>query len=187
MPKASKSLLESSVTDEQRESAEAEIREKQKAVDYDTREYPVEVIVRKYRDGLDEGTSELYIPDYQRGMIWEETRQSKFVESLLLGLPTPSIFVADLRPKKEENDDDLGRLEIIDGCQRIRTLNRFLNNELKLSGLKKLQKLNNFKFRDLPLARQRRLNRTAIRMIILSDKADEEIRQDMFERFNSGM
>ncbi len=185
MPKAPKTPLDPEITDEQRKAAEEEIREKQKIVDYDTKEYPVEVLVQKYRDGLDEDTNELYIPDYQRDMIWEESRQSKFIESILLGLPIPYIFVADLRP--EDNDvDDLARLEIVDGTQRIRTLDRFLNNELKLCELEKLGKCNNFKFSDLPLARQRRFNRATIRMILLTDKADEETRRDLFERINTG-
>ncbi|MBD2183910.1 DUF262 domain-containing protein [Planktothrix sp. FACHB-1355] len=186
MPKAAKIPLESEITDEQREAAEAEIREKQKVVDYDTKEYPVEVLVKKYRDGLDEDINELYIPDYQRDMIWEDSRQSKFIESLLLGLPIPYIFVADLPPKQKDDKEDLARLEIVDGTQRIRTLDRFLNNDLKLCGLEKLKQLNNFKFSDLPLARQRRFNRATIRMIVLTEKADEEIRRDMFERINTG-
>jgi uncharacterized protein with ParB-like and HNH nuclease domain len=182
MPKAPNTPSESEITDEQKEAAEAEIREKQKIVDYDTKEYPVEVLVQKYRDGLDEDINELYIPDYQREMIWPEPLQSKFIESILLGLPIPYIFVADLRP--EEND--LGRLEIVDGTQRIRTLNRFINNELRLCDLKKLEKLNNFTFNDLPLARQRRFNRSTLRMIVLTEKADEETRRDLFERINTG-
>jgi hypothetical protein len=186
MAKAPKTPPEPEITHEQREAAEVEIREKQKVVDYDTKEYPVEVLVQKYRDGLDEDTNELYIPDYQREMIWPEPLQSKFIESILLGLPIPYIFVADLPPKQEDDEDDLARLEIVDGTQRIRTLDRFLNNELKLSELEKLRNLNNFKFSDLPLARQRRFNRTTLRMIVLTEKADEETRRDMFERINTG-
>lgn len=185
MPKAAKTTAESEITDEQREAAEAEIREKQKVVDYDTKEYPVEVLVKKYREGLDEDTNELYIPDYQREMIWPEPLQSKFIESILLGLPIPYIFVADL-PPEDDDEEDLARLEIVDGTQRIRTLDRFLNNELKLCGLEKLKQLNNFKFSDLPLARQRRFNRGTIRMIVLTEKADEETRRDLFERINTG-
>lgn len=187
MPKAPNIQPEPEITDEQRKAAEEEIRDKQKIVDYDTKEYPVEVLVQKYRDGLYEDTNELYIPDYQREMIWEEPRQSKFIESIVLGLPIPYIFVADLRPKDDDDDIvDLARLEIVDGTQRIRTLDRFLNNELKLCGLEKLKKLNNFKFKDFPLARQRRFNRATLRMIVLTDKADEETRRDLFERINTG-
>jgi hypothetical protein len=170
------------ITDEMREAAEAEIREKQKPVDYDTKEYPIEILIQKYQDGLDNDTNELFIPDYQREMAWEEERQSKFIESVLLGLPIPYIFVADV----PSEDDDLARLEIIDGTQRIRTLARFINSELRLNGLKKLERLNNFTFDDLPLARQRRFKRTTIRMIQLTENADEEVRRDIFERINTG-
>ncbi|RUR78298.1 DUF262 domain-containing protein [Chlorogloeopsis fritschii PCC 9212] len=166
------------ITDEMREAAEAEIREKQKPVDYDTKEYPIEILIQKYQDGLDDDTNELFIPDYQREIAWDEERQSKFIESVLLGLPIPYIFVADVREE--------ARLEIIDGTQRIRTLAEFLNDKLILSGLKKLEKLNGFIFTDLPLARQRRFKRTTIRMIQLTENADEEIRRDIFERINTG-
>jgi Protein of unknown function DUF262 len=84
------------ITDEQKERAEEEIREKQKPVDYDTKEYPIEILIKKYTEGLDNDTNELFIPDYQREMTWDDERQSKFVESVLLGLPIPYIFVADI-------------------------------------------------------------------------------------------
>ncbi len=183
MPKAQNVVNDPEITDELRELAEVEIREKQKVVDYDTKEYPVEVLVQKYREGLDEDLNELYIPDYQRELIWDDIRQSKFIESIFLGLPIPYIFVADLRPE----EDDLARLEIVDGTQRIRTLDRFLCNELKLCELKKLVSLNHFRFSDLPLARQRRFNRATIRMIVLTEKADEETRRDLFERVNNSV
>ena len=175
--------LELEINDGQKEAAEQEIREKQKIVDYDTKEYPVEILVQKYKEGLNEDINELFVPDYQRDMIWDDVRQSKFIESMFLGLPIPYIFVADLRPEEE----DLGRLEIIDGTQRIRTLDKFLRNELILCELKKLSKLNNFRFKDLPLARQRRFNRSTIRMIVLTEKADEETRRDLFDRINSSV
>ncbi|MEB3218259.1 MAG: DUF262 domain-containing protein [Nostocales cyanobacterium 94392] len=168
----------SEITDEMRETAEAEIREKQKTVDYDTKEYPIDILVQKYLDGLDDDTNELFIPDYQREMRWSEDMQSKLIESVLLGLPIPYIFVADVT--------DESRLEIIDGTQRIRTLAKFLNNELRLDGLHKLETLNKFRFDDLPLGRQRRFKRYTIRMIQLAESADEEIRRDLFERINTG-
>lgn len=170
------------ITQDKQEAAEAEIREKQKPVDYETKEYPIEILVQKYTEGIDQDTNELFIPDYQREMAWDEDRQSKFIESLLLGLPIPYIFVADVRD--DENDE--ARLEIIDGSQRIRTLEKFLNDKLILNGLKKLETLNEFTFSDLPLARQRRFKRTSLRMIQLTDNANEEVRRDIFERINTG-
>lgn len=169
------------ITVAQKEAADAEIRRKQQPVNYDTKEYPVEILVQKYMEGRDDDTNELFIPDYQREMAWDEARQSKFIESVLLGLPIPYIFVADIPDKENE-----ARLEIIDGSQRIRTLARFINNELTLNGLKKLTQLNDFTFADLPLARQRRFNRTTLRMIQLTEDADEEVRRDIFERINTG-
>lgn len=166
------------ITDEIKEIAEAEIKEKQKPVDYDTIEYPIEILIQKYHDGENKDENELFIPDYQREMRWNDEMQSKLIESVILGLPIPYIFVADVT---EES-----RLEIIDGTQRIRTLARFLNNELTLQGLEKLKKLNGFTFNDLPIGRQRRFKRTSIRMIQLSENADEEVRRDLFERINSG-
>lgn len=171
----------SKITDEKKDKAEAEIREKRKRVDYNTLEYPIEIIVQKYVDGKDENENELFIPDYQREMAWDDDRQSKFIESVMLGLPIPYIFVADI-----SESEDVARLEIIDGTQRIRTLKRFIHNELKLNNLEKLAALNGFAFKDLPLSRQRRFNRTTIRMIQLTAEADEEIRRDLFERINSG-
>jgi len=181
MPKTPNVPIEVEITAERRDEAEAEIRDKQKPIDYDSKEYPVEILVQKYTDGLSDDTNELFIPDYQRELVWDDVIQSKFIESVLLGLPIPYIFVADIPGEKNE-----ARLEIIDGVQRIRTLVRFLSNELKLENLEKLKKLNNFRFSDLPLPRQRRFKRTTLRIIELTDKADEDTRREMFERINTG-
>ena len=170
------------ITNQRKENAEQEIREKTKRVDYNTFEYPIEVIVQKYLDGKEDDENEIFIPDYQREMSWDEDRRSKFIESVMLGLPIPYIFVADISGSEE----DLARLEIIDGTQRIRTLAKFIKNELRLQNLKKLENLNGFTFQDLPLPRQRRFNRISIKMIQLTKDADEEIRRDLFERINTG-
>ncbi len=167
------------ITDEQRVAAEEQIVSHHRTIDYDTREYPVEVLVQKYLTRLEEDENELFVPDYQREHTWPPEHQSKFIESVLIGLPIQYLFVAD-DPAKE------GRLEIVDGSQRIRTLAEFSENRLRLSGLKKLSKLNGFKFEDLPISRQRRFNRHTLRMIELTEKADEEVRRDIFERINTG-
>ncbi|AMW28361.1 DUF262 domain-containing protein [Arthrospira platensis] len=166
------------------ESVENQIRENQKRIDYNTLEYPIEVLVDKYLTGIDENTNEIFIPDYQREMAWDEAHQSKFIESVFLGLPIPYIFIADV--SQEEDDQNDSRLEIIDGTQRIRTLARFINNQLQLCELKKLTELNGFHFQDLSKSRQRRFLRNTIRLIKLTEDADEEVRRDLFERINSG-
>ena len=168
------------LTLQQLEQMESEIKEKQKITDHEIREFPVSVIVSMFTDGLEEDDAELYIPDYQREFIWDVKRQSRFIESLLLDLPIPYLFVADTNAK------DDGRLEIVDGSQRIRTLVNFLHGDLELTGLKKIPSANGLRYTDLPKSRQLRFNRKTIRMIELTEKADEEARREIFDRLNSG-
>lgn len=156
---------------------ETQIREKQKIVDYDVKEYPVEILVNKYTEMAETDENEIFIPAYQRSFVWEEDRQSKFIESILLGLPIPYIFTA-------ENED--GRFEIVDGSQRIRTLDNFLSGKLTLDNLEILDKCNGLKFTDFPISRQRKINNTSLRMIVLSEHSDEDARFMLFERINSG-
>ena len=171
MKKSSKTISE-----KDKDKAEEQILSLQQIVDFDTREFPVEIIVHKYSTGLSSDENELYVPSYQRDFVWDDTRQSKFIESVMLGLPIPYIFTADRD----------GRLEIVDGSQRIRCLYAFVNDQLVLTNLKKLNHLNGFKFSDLPLSRQRRFNRHTLRMIELTGKAGPEITVDIFERINTG-
>lgn len=164
------------ITPEQQELAENQILEQQVFADYDTKEYPIEVIVQKYEDFKDDDMNELFIPTYQRDFVWDEKRQSKFIESILIGLPIPYIFTADRGE----------RFEIVDGSQRIRSLSAYINNILTLQGLEKLTYLNGTKFDDLLLARQRRFKRKTLRMIELTEKANADVTNDLFERINTG-
>lgn len=164
---------------------ESQIYEKRKTVRYDIRDLTVEVICSKYDDSLDD-TSEnsepsvfnyIYVPEYQRDFTWDKKRQSKLIESLILGLPIPFIFVA-------ENKDS--SWEIVDGSQRIRTLHAFVNNNLELIGLKTLDKLNRFKFNNLDTSRKGKILNTALRLIVLSEETTDGVKKDMFERINRG-
>lgn len=115
------------------EKAESQIVEKQKIVDFDIKEFTIELLISKYLKGLEEDENDIFIPSYQRNFVWNVDRQSKFIESVILGLPVPYIFSAD-------ND---GRLEIVDGSQRLRTLVSFLS---KQTDFKKFRNLNRFKW-----------------------------------------
>lgn len=167
------------ISAEEREAAETQISEHHKIIDYDTREYPVEVIVDKYLKRIEDDDNDFFVPDYQRDLTWPDDHQSRFIESVLMGLPIPLLFLADVAGQE-------GRAEIVDGSQRVRTLARFMTNELRLSGLKQLTKLNGFTFADLPPIRQRRFGRHTMRMIELREGTDEDIRRDIFSRINTG-
>lgn len=164
------------ITDEQKDTAEEQILKESVLFDYDTKEYPVEIIVQKYSEGLDDDLNELYVPSYQRDFVWDEKRQSKFIESVMVGIPVPYIFTADRGE----------RFEIVDGSQRVRCLAEFIQNKLVLVGLEKLTHLNGFRYNDLPQVRQKRFNRKTLRMIALNEKADEKVANDIFERLNTG-
>ncbi|HIE0611277.1 TPA: DUF262 domain-containing protein [Serratia marcescens] len=179
-----------SASTKKNEVLEEQIYLKRKEVRYDMRDLTVEYISGKYSDGLKyneidneniDGSSlkrnTLYVPDYQREFTWDEKRQSKLIESIILGLPIPFIFVA-------ENKD--GAWEIVDGSQRIRTIHSFVSNELRLSGLQSIDHANGFLFNDLDKSRQGKLLDTALRFIILSEETTDEVKKDMFERINRG-
>ena len=87
------------------------------------------VLVDKYINGAEDGANEIFVPDYQRNFVWPLRMQSRFIESILIGLPIPYLFVADVSNEDEELS---GRLEIVDGTQRIRTLTAFSQNDLRL-------------------------------------------------------
>ena len=156
------------ITDAQRESAASQISEQRVLVDFDVGEYSVELIALKFKK------KEIFVPDYQREFVWEPRRKSGLIESLVLGLPIPFVFVADVE----------GDLEIVDGTQRIRTIVSYLDNEFKLTELKILNDLNGFKYSDLPMAEQKRIKNRTIRMIMLSAKADLAVRFEVFQRIN---
>jgi len=158
-----------------------QIEELQKITDYEIKEWPIGVLVEKFTNGRETDESEIFIPDYQRDMVWTPKQQSRFIESILIKLPVPFIFAADVG-----HGDREGSLEIIDGSQRIRTLDNFLSNKLELVGLKKLTQAIGLRFSDLSKPRQMRFKRTTVRVIELTEKADEDARREMFDRLNSG-
>lgn len=158
-----------------------QIEELQKITDYEIKEWPIGVLVEKFTNGREKDESEIFIPDYQRDMVWTPRQQSRFIESILIKLPVPFIFAADVAQGDRE-----GHLEIIDGSQRIRTLDNFLSNRLELVGLKKLTQAIGMRFSDFSKPRQMRFKRTAVRVIELTEKADEDARREMFDRLNSG-
>lgn len=160
-----------------KEKISAQIEVEQRAISYDMKEYTIELYVSKYLKQIECDDNELYVPDYQREFIWDDKHQSRFIESLYLGLPVPFMFSAEIK--------ESGRLEIVDGSQRIRTLAAFLTDELTLSHLEKLTEMNGCKYSELPVSLQRSFKNISIRMVVLSSKATEDVRNEMFDRINT--
>lgn len=163
-------IRKSRISLEQRNDAEMQIKEKQKQIDYDTKDFTVELLVDKFRK------NEFFIPDYQRNYIWKEANKSSFIESVILGLPIPFMFFGDC---------DDGRMEVIDGAQRLQTLSAFVGDNLKLRKLKKLDKLNNFVYSNLLESQQRKLLNRSLRIVVLEEDTPSDVRQDLFNRINT--
>lgn len=74
-------------------------------------DFPVDAIVNKMNQ------EDIFIPSFQRNFVWSVSQASRFVESLLLGLPVPGVFLF--------KDPESNRLMVVDGQQRLRTLQAF--------------------------------------------------------------
>lgn len=127
-------------------------------------------------------------PEYQRQFIWGADRESQLIESVLLGIPVPSLFMAT-------NADSTW--EIVDGVQRLGTLGHFLGTPkllekvnrsapLKIEALDKLSSLNDVSYSDLPKSVQLMFSTRPMRVTVLNDKSDQSVRFDLFERLNTG-
>lgn len=149
-----------------------QIQDNKKLIKYDTRDYVIEHIVNKFRK------DEFFVPlEYQRNFIWDDKDKCNFIESLLIGLPIPFMFFSD-------TDD--GRVEIVDGAQRVQTMVQFAENDLVLSNLKVLSDSNGFRFGDFDIAIQRRFLNTSVRVVYLEEGTTVRTRQEIFKRINTG-
>ena len=160
------------IDEEVLKAAELQLQSYSKKIDFYTSEYTIEILAKKVAE------DEYTVPDYQREYTWENPRKSKFIESILIGLPIPFVFFW--------MNGETGKLEIVDGSQRLRTLEEYLGGRLILEGLERLDLLNGTSFNNLPLSRRRKIFNISIRGIILSENTDIEARVDLFERINTG-
>lgn len=117
-------------------------------------------------------------PDFQRDYIWNKKQASKFIESLLLGIPVPTIFLS-------ENEDST--FEVIDGQQRLTSLSLFWTGKLTLTGLTTLAEYNGKKYVDLNADIKRMLsNSRTMSVIILQKESSRDVKFDVFQRINEG-
>jgi len=117
-------------------------------------------------------------PKYQRRERWGIDRQSELIESFLLNVPVPPIYLAE---------EEYGIYSIIDGKQRITAVADFLNNVFALKGLSQFTEINGAKFRDLPQALQSALRiRPYLRVITLLKQSHPQLKYEVFMRLNRG-
>ena len=115
-------------------------------------------------------------PDYQRKYVYDDKRASCLIESVLIGIPIPVIYLA-------EEEDSV--YSVIDGQQRITSFVRYLKNEFPLTKLKKLKSLNGLYFKQLDKDLQRRLNYQTLSIVCI-EKDSEHLKYEIFSRLNLG-
>lgn len=152
------------------DEAERQISEYSRNVNFTVTEYTYEFIVHRLR------TEHYYVPAYQRELFWQPAQQSKFNESVLMDLPIPFVFFWQ---------DEDGRMEIVDGSQRIRTIQGFMSDSFALRDLESLPAANGLKFSDLPHSRRLKFMEKSLRVVILDNSTDAETRTEMFARINT--
>jgi|GEM_PF-585412 len=118
-------------------------------------------------------------PDFQRHIIWDDTRQSRLIESVLIRIPLPAFYL------DATNDDEW---MVVDGLQRLYTLDRFCNrNELKLINLEFLTELEGKTFDDLPRRFQRQIeDHTRLNFYIIQPDTPSRVKFTIFYRINTG-
>jgi len=122
-------------------------------------------------------------PAYQRRARWNDKKRSHLIESLLMNVPIPPVFLYEI---------DLAKYEVMDGQQRIQTVKHFFSNKFKLKNLNRWKELNGYEYDDLPARiQQGLLRRSLAAVIILTESSQDkeksmELRQYVFERLNTG-
>lgn len=117
-------------------------------------------------------------PQYQRRERWKPESQAKLIESFLLNVPVPPVYLSE---------DDFGTYSVIDGKQRITAIYSFLRNKLILNNLEGFTEVNGLKFKDLPNPLSNALSiRPYLRVVTLLKQTDPELKYEVFTRLNTG-
>lgn len=126
---------------------------------------------------VDSATLDL-APQYQRRARWSLEKKSQLIESFIMNVPVPPIYLAE---------EKYGVYSVIDGKQRLTAIVDYLSDDFKLRGLEKFSSLNGSHFSDLPEAIKRALQvRPYLRFITLLKQSDPELKYEVFTRLNRG-
>jgi hypothetical protein len=138
--------------------------------------------IREFASMLHDGDLELQ-PEYQRNFVATPKIASKLIESVLMEVPIPVIYLA------EEKD---GTFSVIDGQQRLTSFLSFINgnfpngDSFKLTGLKVFKELNRKLFSELDKEYQTKIRTTTLHTIVIKKESNEDVKFEIFERLNTG-
>jgi len=140
--------------------------------------YPLNTIL-----GIVQSDDYILNPEFQRRHRWDIVRKSKLIESIIMNVPIPPIFLYEI---------SYSVYEVMDGLQRLTAIAQFYNDEFELEGLEEWNELNGFKYSTLPEQVRKGVDRRYISSIILlqetakDEKEAKRLKQLVFERINSG-
>lgn len=127
---------------------------------------------------LVEERKELIIaPDFQRNDVWSAKQSAELVESILMGIPIPTIYLFEMKD---------GTKQVVDGRQRISAILNFLNNKFSLKDLKILPQCNGKKFSELDSKMQGIFEDYQLSFYIIQPPTPERVKYDIFDRVNRG-
>lgn len=159
---------------------EVAVSEKRNSLKTDRLDMSFGELMNMYEDG------DLFItPEYQRVFRWSDFQQTRFIESVLLGIPIPPIFVAE---------DDSGKWEVVDGLQRISTIFAFFGmltnlpdkNNSRLTQGELITELEGVNIDLLPIKLKTTIKRSVCRVEVVRWDSLEDIRYELFNRLNTG-
>ena len=122
-------------------------------------------------------------PDFQRRHRWNRQKQSRLIESFIMNVPIPPIFLYEV---------EYSKYEVMDGLQRMTAIFEFYKDRFPLTGLEEWRELNGLRYSELPEQVQKGIDRRYLSSIILlqetakSPHEAQRLKQLVFERINSG-
>jgi hypothetical protein len=143
----------------------------QRRLHTETYDYSIATIVDYLR------SEHVFVPRFQRGYVWTDPQASRLVESLIIQCPIPVIYLS------QEPDE---RLSVIDGNQRLRSIQRFLENQFELRGLTAYPELEGLHYFELDPRFQRHIANRTLRCIVIMKDTHPQVKFDVFERLNTG-
>jgi len=138
----------------------------------------IESLYGKYKRG-----KLLVQPDFQRHYVWDITKASRLIESVLLDIPLPVVYLSEGKDGKEY---------VIDGQQRLTAFFSFIDGQFpdrkdfKLSGLRVFTELNKISFKEMNDDLQDKIRYYKIRTITFRKESESDLRFEIFERLNTG-
>lgn len=127
-------------------------------------------------DLIKKGKIILEVP-FQRKQIWKTDQASSLLESIIMNVPIPPLYFAE-----EEN----GNWLVLDGLQRLSSIQNYYDNEFALSKLEVLTELNKRKYKDLPPKAKSLLDDGMLRVNVIKKDSHRDIKYDIFMRLNRG-